>query len=686
MFNKISRLAAGSNMTAADTYNTANNRMKTDFWSRRGITWFIFTFFCLISAGSAQATEAFVSGTYQDATGNQYLVTGAAPTPSGRMQWMINSTIPKPGTINTFNATWETGAALGNSLMAGNNNVALNPANFISGQSYGKAADTNWATYIWNNAVISMSQAGGNVVMSALNANGTVAVSITLAFVSAGGVTSAATTAIQSGTYQDAAGNQYMLTGSAPTPSGRTRWMINSTVPVPGTTNTFNAQWETGAALGNSLLAGDNNIALNPTIYTAERLYGKTADTNWATYIWNNATIAMSQVGGNVVMSALNANGTVLAPITLRFVSAGGVTSAATTEIQSGTYQDAAGNQYMLTGSAPTPSGRTRWMINSTVPVPGTTNTFNAQWETGAALGNSLLAGDNNIALNPTIYTGERLYGKTADTNWATYIWNNATIAMSQVGGNVVMSALNTNGTVLAPITLRFVSAGGVTTAATNTLQPGTYQDAAGNQYSISVTALSPSGRAQWMINSTIPVPGTINTFSAQWETGAALGNSYMVGNTNIALNPTIYTGERLYGKTLTTSWAAYIWNNAVISMSQVGGNVVMSALNTNGTVLAPITLRCISVNGVAGSCTRPPTRYDTAINQLVIPAITVGATTFRDVTITMGGILGYNSGVAPVTETYDPATNVVTIPTITVGATVYTNVRATVGGVVSYY
>src|ERR1039457_295218 len=83
----------------------------------------------LLCGQVAFASENFVAGIYQDATGNQYQVSGPTPSAAGRTQWTIVSTTPATNSNNQFDAIFETGAAVGNSFLIGNSN----PTNYPSG-------------------------------------------------------------------------------------------------------------------------------------------------------------------------------------------------------------------------------------------------------------------------------------------------------------------------------------------------------------------------------------------------------------------------------------------------------------------------------------------------------------------------------------------------------------------------
>lgn len=163
--------------------------MKINSYSRYGIHfWFIFTFFFLIFVKIGYASENFVAGVYTDAAGNKYLVSGAPPSREGREQWSITSTTPIAARIpNTFNAQWETGAAVGNIWLPENKNVLNHPAGYASGRSYGLTGDNNWRErngMYWNvGNLISVSQVGMTLIISRLNADGSVWSSRILSYV-----------------------------------------------------------------------------------------------------------------------------------------------------------------------------------------------------------------------------------------------------------------------------------------------------------------------------------------------------------------------------------------------------------------------------------------------------------------------------------------------------------------------
>jgi hypothetical protein len=279
----------------------------------------------LIGSSLAGATESFLAGVYKDPSGNQYVVSGPAPSVTGRAMWSITSTVPAPGKMNAFNAVWETGAAAGNSLWSGYSLVPNNPGNFPAGRSYGMMSNNDWTSryntgglVFGNGAFISVSQVGNNLSISPLTSNGSIYTTSTWTYVAEGGVLSGTTSqSFLPGIYRDAIGNHYVVSGPFPSGTGYDQWTIASSVPATGISNTFNATWETGAASGNSLWAGTSIVQKYPTNFPVGRSYGIMGNNNW-TYRYNNGDliwgngklISIFQVGNNLYFATLNSTGT----------------------------------------------------------------------------------------------------------------------------------------------------------------------------------------------------------------------------------------------------------------------------------------------------------------------------------------------------------------------------------------
>ena len=127
----------------------------------------------------------------------------------------------------------------------------------------------------------------------------------------------------------------------------------DSSTPAANSTNTFNAIWETGAAVGNTFLIGNGNPTSYPSGYPATRFYGITSNNNWSSGYWSSGSyvISFSQTGNILTLSALYSSGAIASTQTLSYVSAGtNTTSTSTTAILAGIYKDTSGNQYQVSG------------------------------------------------------------------------------------------------------------------------------------------------------------------------------------------------------------------------------------------------------------------------------------------------------------------------------------------------
>ena len=422
-------------------------RALTNYFSRSFIL-AILAMGCLV-AGPGFADELFVSGTYQDSTGNQYLVSGGAPALGGRAQWTVTSTVPRAGTTNRFNAIWETGAAVGNTYLSGYTSIASAPSNFPVGKSYGLSSDNNFG-FTWSEgSLISASQVGTTLLISQLDSfSGVTNASFTLTFIAAGGASNVTSTTFQPGTYQDARGNKYLISGGAPSLSGRAQWTITSTVPLVGTTNRFNAIWETGAAAGNTYLSGFSSVVSTPNSFLGGRSYGLSSDNNFG-FTWGEGSlISASQVGTTLLISQLSSSsGGTNASFTLTFIAAGCFTASPSDNFLAGNYKDSSGNQYQLSGPSAVGS-RNQWSIASTTPaIAGTSNIFNAGWETGPAIGNSYTVGFQSIVSTSGSFLSGRSYGLSSNNNFG-FTWSpGSLISASQVGSTLLISQLSsTNG------------------------------------------------------------------------------------------------------------------------------------------------------------------------------------------------------------------------------------------------
>ena len=98
----------------------------------------------ICAINSAFANESFVAGLYSDNKGNNYIVSGPAPSQTNRSQWSIVSL----GNRVSFSAIWETGPATGNAYVGNESGITSNASNFPAGISYGLNGEN---TLYWGN-------------------------------------------------------------------------------------------------------------------------------------------------------------------------------------------------------------------------------------------------------------------------------------------------------------------------------------------------------------------------------------------------------------------------------------------------------------------------------------------------------------------------------------------------------
>lgn len=77
---------------------------------------------------------------------------------------------------------------------------------------------------------------------------------------------------------------------------------------------------------------------------------------------------------------------------------------------------------------------------------------------------------------------------------------------------------------------------------------------------------------------------------------------------------------------------------------------------------------------------------YNSANNELTIPAVTIGNATYSNMVITVGSVLSGPSGTSPygIQDTYNPATRQLTIPSVLVGTRTLINVIVTEATLIS--
>lgn len=99
-----------------------------------------------VSAAQLRAADNFVAGTYSDAAGNKYEVTGPAAMPGGRLSYAIQSTTA--GKI--FSATWVTGSMTGHPQFSGSNTKPLDGSagafGVLGDRNFYPSSSSNWGT------------------------------------------------------------------------------------------------------------------------------------------------------------------------------------------------------------------------------------------------------------------------------------------------------------------------------------------------------------------------------------------------------------------------------------------------------------------------------------------------------------------------------------------------------------
>lgn len=550
------------------------------------------------------ADQNFVAGHYKDASGNQYLVSGPTPNGAGRGQWTIELTAPASGSNSVFYAIWETGPAVGNTLLSGDIGPTAYPSSYTSANAYGVVSLNNFQSWR-KGGTLSASQHGTALTLSLLR-YGKVAASTTLTYVSSGvNVTSASTTALKAGIYRDAAGKQYQVSGPTPSGAGRSQWTIRAlTGSAPGAYGVPNSVWETGAAAGNTFLIDNYDVANYPANYSATRLYGVTVSSQQNI---SSEPIAISQVGNLLMYWQLKSDGSIADSRPLDYVSPGNnVTSASTVDFRPGIYQDSLGHQFQLSGPTPGSTNRDFWTIEPVGAMPGS-DWFYGMWESGAAVGNTLFIGDKFPQTHPSGYPANRMYGLVGSTDWCCSWGTGQQIALAQVGDVLTVSSIDVYGRLSALRMLHYVSTGtNTTTSSTTSITPGNYEDGDGQQYLVSQPTVGQNSRKQWKIDALAAGPNAANVFSATLDSGAAIGNPLINGDpTN---QPAGYPSDRDYGTVDASNWSPAVdWQSGRnVSALQAGDLLMLSSVDYNGQELDMRMLRKVPANELVMAAISP--------------------------------------------------------------------------------
>lgn len=243
---------------------------------------------------------------------------------------------------------------------------------------------------------------------------------------------------------------------------------------------------------------------------------------------------------------------------------------------------------YLISGPAPSQTGRTLWTI-STLDAK---NKLSAVWETGPAIGNSYVGNTSGIQNNPSTFGAGKSYGVVGDADGSKglgYAFSKGitiSVSAAQAGTLLTFTSLNSDGTQAygGAATLTKITTNSAVNSG-STFVAGVYRDGNGQDYLISGPSSSQNGRSVWSITA---VNNSANQFSAVWETGAAIGNTYISNYSSIITNPNGFGTGRSYGlvglASGTSGPAYYFSRNALLSAAQVGNTLTLTELNANGT------------------------------------------------------------------------------------------------------
>jgi hypothetical protein len=616
------------------------------------------------------AAEDFTPGIYvNDSNGDQYIVSGSN-TGDGRTIWTVLS---GHNSSRYFSGIWETGAAVGNPILAGSQSIVSYPNGYKPGRSYGVIGSNNihWSP----GGVLAVSHSGDTISISTLTSDGSTRDQFTLALQMATGVIATSSEQFVAGVFRDIHGYGYLLSG-APSQPGRSVWIMAS---LPDNPNQFKASWETGAAVGNALLAGNSYILTNPNGYLPGRSYGiiGSNNINWAM----GRVLAASQTGKTISISNLNSDGSTYDLLVLTQDNSISISNVTGSEnFSPGFYRASDGKRYVLSGSAEA-RGRTLWTLAS-VSMP---TIFNASWETGTAVGNALLADSPNIVRHSNGYLPGRSYGVIGSNN---IDWNKGRVlAASQAGKTIAVSNLNSDGSTydLLVLTQEQDTKGSIGTNTESYVMGADYEDVKGNTYTV-----MDSGN-MWSILGT----GDID-FNAQWQTGLATTNTLLTRNSNISRHSDGYLPGRSYGVIGSNN---INWNKGrVLAASQTGKTISIWNLNSDGSIYDEFQITKGGTGGIGNSGTIAfaaatyyvnkfdgkakigITRTDGGAGMVSIMCSTSdgSAHSGSDYTAVSGGMLAWNNG--------DTATKFINIniPTTANGGTTFTiTLSNPVGGAV---
>lgn len=426
--NALAAYGSGSTISIADLSSNGSTRDQ-------------FTLSLSTAKTLDSASEQYSSGIYRDFTGYGYLVSGA-PSQSGRTAWTI---VSLPDNPKVFNASWETGPAIGNSMLAGSSNISSYAPGYLPGRSYGVVGQTDFSGW-YNGDFFAAVRAGDTISVSKLSYRGSTSDQFVLIKENSSSVSyGTGSENFSPGYYRSQDGKRYLVSGSG-IANGRKFWTIAS-VSMP---TIFNACWETGPAVGNSLLAGDSDISNYSAGYAAGRSYGVIGDNNISGW-YNGYFLAAIQTGDTISLSYLGSRGSTSNQFVLTKEPGSADPLGPNTESYlAGTdYSDARGRTYTVSGSGG------MWSVSGT----NGTN-FNAQWQTGPATSNTLLAGSSNISNYPQGYLAGRSYGVVGNNNFSGW-YSGSYLAAARAGNTISLSRLSYDGSTSDQFTVTKGGTGG---------------------------------------------------------------------------------------------------------------------------------------------------------------------------------------------------------------------------------
>ncbi len=547
---------------------------------------------CLLLITTAYADEIYTQGIYADTeTGDQYIVSGAESS-NGREVWTIVSAFKKP--TRYLSGIWETGPAVGNSILADTSDIVANPGNYGPGSSYGVTGLSNFAGWQARN-FLAASGNGSTITLTSMSyAYGGTQAQLNLTLLEKGGNTLNPSEQFRPGVYRDQDGYGFLVSGS-PSGDGRTVWSV---VSLPDNPNYSCGTWETGAAVGNMLLV-HNFASIYPGGFSAGRSYGKfgsgTNNSDWAeTFELNGNVLAARQAGNTISLLVVyrdgsavsNGSGAMIALI--KDDTAPDPIGTGSENFIGGYYRSHSGKRYLVSGSEGR-EGRTVWtMVSVSMPPPLWTavTTPNFVWETGPVTGNSLLAAYSSIISDYPLYHQEgRAYGnflifpfRTTQTGKTLILDNSQLMTLTREPGSENTMGLDTGS---------FISG-------------ADYEDTYGNTYTV-----SQSGDV-WSITATSGE--SFNTFNATWQTGPGEINT-LISSDCVSENPSGYLSQRSYGIVGDSDFRGVkelfpiIWEKGdFLAAIQSGNTISLSKLDCSGGIYENLVITKGGTQGIGGS------------------------------------------------------------------------------------